>query len=317
MGRIAVIGAGGVGGYFGGLLAKSGQDVRFLARGEHLRALRERGLRVRSVHGDFELPSVHATDRPEELGQADLVLFTVKTYDTERAAAQVRPAVRPGTAVLTFQNGVDNPERIDHVLGAGTAMGGTVHIETTIAEPGVIAQTSPMRRVVFGEMDGRRTERAERVRAAFDAAGLEPTLSDNIRKALWEKFLFIVGMSGLTTLTRSPVGEVLAVPELREMLAQAFAETAAVARAERVELDPDPVGRMMAFAHNLKPSMKSSMQRDLERGRRLEVESINGTVARLGAKQGIPTPVNACIYACLKLEDLRAQGALQVETQGG
>jgi 2-dehydropantoate 2-reductase len=312
--RIAVIGAGGVGGYFGGLLQKSGQDVAFLARGEHLRALQERGLRVRSVHGDFELPSVRATDRPDKLGQPDLVLFTVKTYDTERAAAQIRPAVGPNTAVLTFQNGVDNPERIDRVLGAGTAMGGTVHIETTIAEPGVIAQTSPIRRVALGELDGRPSERAERARDAFQAAGLEATLSDNIRKALWEKFLFIVGMSGLSTLTRSPVGIVLAVPEVREMLAQAFAETAAVAEAEGVALDPDPVGRMMAFAQNLKPSMKSSMQRDLERGRRLEVESINGTVVRLGRAHGIPTPVNACIYACLKLEDLRAQGALSLES---
>jgi 2-dehydropantoate 2-reductase len=312
--RIAVIGAGGVGGYFGGLLQKSGQDVAFLARGEHLRALQERGLRVRSVHGDFELPSVRATDRPEKLGQPDLVLFTVKTYDTESAAAQIRPAVGPNTAVLTFQNGVDNPERIDRVLGAGTAMGGTVHIETTIAEPGVIAQTSPIRRVALGELDGRPSERAERARDAFQAAGLEATLSDNIRKALWEKFLFIVGMSGLSTLTRSPVGVVLAVPEVREMLAQAFAETAAVAEAEGVALDPDPVGRMMAFAQNLKPSMKSSMQRDLERGRRLEVESINGTVVRLGRAHGIPTPVNACIYACLKLEDLRAQGALSLES---
>jgi 2-dehydropantoate 2-reductase len=312
--RIAVIGAGGVGGYFGGLLQKSGQDVAFLARGEHLRALQERGLRVRSVHGDFELPSVRATDRPETLGQADLVLFTVKTYDTESAAAQIRPAVGPNTAVLTFQNGVDNPERIDRVLGVGTAMGGTVHIETTIAEPGVIAQTSPMRRVTLGELDGRPSERVERARDAFQSAGLEATLSDNIRKALWEKFLFIVGMSGLSTLTRSPVGDVLAVPEVREMLAQAFAETAAVAEAEGVALDPDPVGRMMAFAQNLKPSMKSSMQRDLERGRRLEVESINGTVVRLGRAHGIPTPVNACIYACLKLEDLRAQGALRLES---
>jgi 2-dehydropantoate 2-reductase len=312
--RIAVIGAGGVGGYFGGLLQKSGQDVAFLARGEHLRALRERGLRVRSVHGDFELPSVRATDRPEKLGQADLVLFTVKTYDTESAAAQIRPAVGPNTAVLTFQNGVDNPERIDRVLGAGTAMGGTVHIETTIAEPGVIAQTSPMRRVALGELNGRPSERAERARDAFQSAGLEATLSDNIRKALWEKFLFIVGMSGLSTLTRSPVGVVLAVPEVREMLAQAFGETAAVAEAEGVALDPDPVGRMMAFAQNLKPGMKSSMQRDLERGRRLEVESINGTVVRLGRAHGIPTPVNACIYACLTLEDLRAQGALSFET---
>jgi len=308
--RIAVIGAGGVGGYFGGLLAKAGQDVSFVARGEHLRAMRERGLRVRSMHGDFELPSVRATDRPDELEPADLVLFTVKTYDTDSAAESIRPIVRPGTAVLTFQNGVDNPEQIDRVLGAGTAMGGTVHIETTIAEPGVIAQTSPMRRVVFGELDGRRTERAEQIRDAFDAAGLEPTLSEDIRKALWEKFLFIVGMSGLTTLTRSPAGALLAVPEVSELLSGAFAETAAVAAAEGVGLDPDPVGRMMAFARGLKPAMKSSMLRDLERGRRLEVESINGTIVRLGRAHAIPTPVNACIYACLKLEDLRAQGAL-------
>lgn len=304
--RIAVIGAGGVGGYFGGLLARSGQEVGFLARGEHLRALRERGLRVRSVHGDFELPTVCVTDRAEELGQADLVLFTVKTYDTDSAAEAIRPIVRPGTAVLTFQNGVDNTERIDRVLGPGTAMGGTVHIETTIAEPGLIAQTSPMRRVVLGEMDGRRTERAERILDAFGAAGLDATLADDIRKALWEKFLFITGMSGMTTLTRSNVGEMLAVPEVRELIEGATGETAAVAAAEGIDLGPDPVGRLMSFVQGLKPTMTSSMKRDLDRGRRLEVESINGTVVRLGRAHGIATPVNACIYACLKLEDRRA-----------
>jgi 2-dehydropantoate 2-reductase len=304
--RIAVIGAGGVGGYLGGLLARSGQEVGFVARGEHLRALRERGLRVRSVHGDFDLPTVRATDRAEELGQADLVLFTVKTYDTDSAAEAIRPIVRPGTAVLTFQNGVENPERIDRVLGPGTAMGGTVHIETTIAEPGVIAQTSPMRRVVFGELDGRRTERAERVLAAFGAAGLDATLTHDIRKALWEKFLFIGAMSGVTTLARANVGELLAVPELRQMIADAIGETAAVAVAEGIDLGPDPVGRMMTFADSLLPSMTSSMRRDLDRGRRLEVESINGTIVRLGRKHGVATPINTCIYACLKLEDRRA-----------
>ena len=304
--RIAVIGAGGVGGYFGGLLARAGQEVGFLARGEHLRALRERGLRVRSVHGDFELPTVRATDRAEELGQADLVLFTVKTYDTDGAAEAIRPIVRPGAAVLTFQNGVDNTERIDRVLGPGTAMGGTVHIETSIAEPGVIAQTSPMRRVVVGEMDGRRTDRAERILDAFGAAGLDATLADDIRTALWEKFLFITGMSGMTTLTRSNVGEMLAVPEVRELIEGATGETAAVAAAEGIDLGPDPVGRLMTFVRGLKPTMTSSMKRDLDRGRRLEVESINGTVVRLGRAHGIATPVNACIYACLKLEDRRA-----------
>ena len=308
--RIAVIGAGGVGGYFGGLLQKAGHEISFLARGEHLRAMRERGLRVRSVHGDFDLPEVRATDRAEELGIAELALFTVKTYDTESAAEAIRPAVGPGTAVLTFQNGVDSPGRIDAVLGPGTAMGGTVHIETTIAEPGLVVQTSPMRRVTFGELDGRRSERAERARDAFEAAGLEPTLTDNVRKALWEKYLFIVGMSGMTALLRSPVGEVLALEETREMLRGAFSEAAAVARAEGVELDADPVGRMMQFATTLKPQMKSSLLRDLERGRRLEVESINGTVVRLGRAHRVPTPVNACIHACLKLEDERARGAL-------
>jgi len=305
--RIAVIGAGGIGGYFGGLLAKAGHEVSFLARGEHLRALRERGLRVRSVHGGFELPLVHATDRPEELGQPELLLFAVKTYDTERAAQAIRPVVPAGATVLSFQNGVDSVERIDAVLGAGVAMAGTAHIETTIAEPGLIAQTSPMRRVAFGEPDGRRSERLERVLAAFETAGLQPTLSDDIRKALWEKFLFIVGMSGLSTLTRSPIGEVLAIPETREMLSGAFAETAAVAEAEGIQLDPDPVARMMAFAHTLKRDMKSSMQRDLERGRRLEVESLNGTVVRLARAHGIPAPINACIYACLRLEEQRAR----------
>jgi 2-dehydropantoate 2-reductase len=312
--RVAVIGSGGVGGFVGGRLARAGHDVTFLARGEHLRALRERGLRVRSTDGDFELPSVVATDRPEELGPGDLFLFTVKTYDTEAAAAPLRAILEPGAAVLTLQNGIDNHERIDAVLGAGVALPGTIRIEASIAEPGLIAHTSQGHLIRFGEIGpgGAQSERVERLRATFAEADLTVGVPLDMRVELWDKFLFIVPFSGLTALARAPIGEILASPELTATLAELLAEAAAVARAEGVDFGADVVEQRLRWMRRLHPELKSSLQRDLERGRPLEVESQAGAVVRLGAKHGIPTPVTACVNAVLALEDRRARGLVAV-----
>jgi 2-dehydropantoate 2-reductase len=309
--RVAVIGSGGVGGFVGGRLAKAGHDVAFLARGAHLEALRANGLRVQSTDGDFDLPSVTATDRPEELGPADLFLFTVKTYDTEAAAAPLAPLLRPGATVLTLQNGIDNHQRIDAVLGAGVALPGTIRIETTISEPGVIAHTSKGHMIRFGEMPGAATGdagRVERLRAAFADAGLTVAVPDDMRAELWDKFLFIVPFAGLTTLTRAPIGPILAAPDLTATLGDLLAEAAAVAKADGVDFGADVVEKRLGWMRRLHPGFKSSMQRDLERGKPLENDALPGAVVRLGEQYGIPTPVTRCVHAVLALEDRRARG---------
>jgi 2-dehydropantoate 2-reductase len=314
--RVAVIGSGGVGGFVGGRLAKAGHDVAFLARGEHLRALQQHGLRVQSTDGDFDIPSVVATDRPDELGPADLFLFTVKTYDTEAAAAPLRALLQPGATVLTLQNGIDNHERIDAVLGTGVALPGTIRIESSIAEPGLIAHTSQGHIIRFGEIPrtgsavgAAQSERVEHLRAAFAEAGLTVTVPPDMRVELWDKFLFIVPFSGLTALARAPIGEILASPMLTGSLAEMLAEAAAVARAEGVDFGPDVVEQRLRWMRRLHPEFKSSLQRDLERGRPLEIESQAGAVVRLGQKHHIRTPVTACVNAVLELEDRRARGA--------
>jgi 2-dehydropantoate 2-reductase len=298
--RTIVFGTGGVGGYFGGLLAKDGQDVGFVARGAHLDALRSHGLRVRSVHGDFEVP-VRASEDPAELGAADLVLFCVKSYDTESAAQALRGAIGPDTAVISLQNGVDNEDKISAVLGPGHAMGGVAYIESTIAEPGVIAQMSPMARIAFGELDGQRTARAQRILEAFQSAKVDAVLAEDILVALWSKYLYITPVAGMTTLTGQSLGPVMQCPETAAVFRTVAEEVAAVGRASGVAIPDDAVDKACKAAASAPAAMKSSMQRDMERGRTIEVEALNGTAVRLGGQLGVPTPVNACIHACLKL----------------
>jgi 2-dehydropantoate 2-reductase len=309
--RVAVIGSGGVGGFVGGKLAQAGHEVAFLARGEHLRALQQHGLRVKSTGGDFELPSVTATNQAADLGPADLFLFTVKSYDTAEAASLLKPLLKPGAAVLTLQNGIDNHERIDAVLGQGVALPGTIRIETSIVEPGVIAHTSGNYLIRFGEVgaDGPKSDRVEALRAAFAEAGLSVHVPRDMRYDLWNKFLMIVAFGGLTTLARATLGEILESPELTATFRDILGEVAAVAKAEGVDLGADVVDKMIEMYRGLHPSFKSSMQRDLERGKRLEVDALAGVVVRLGQKHGIPTPVVGCVNAVLALEDRRARAA--------
>ncbi|HET9224183.1 MAG TPA: 2-dehydropantoate 2-reductase, partial [Roseiflexaceae bacterium] len=207
--KIAIVGAGGVGGYFGGLLARDDHDVAFLARGAHLRAIRTRGLRVESVDGAFTIAPANATDDPEEIGPVDLMLLCVKTYDLTVALGQLRPLVGPVTAILTLQNGVEAPGMVAALYGREVVLPGLVYCEVAIKEPGVILQGSPMRRVIFGELDGLPTPRARAIADAFSATGVDTLLSNNILGALWSKFCFICGMSGVTTLTRRSVGPIL------------------------------------------------------------------------------------------------------------
>jgi 2-dehydropantoate 2-reductase len=299
--KIAIVGAGGVGGYFGGLLARDEHDVAFMARGAHLRAIRARGLRIESADGAFTIAPANATDDPDEIGPVELVLLCVKTYDLAATLAQLRPLVGPGTAILTLQNGVEPPEMVAAAYGREVVLPGVVYCEVAVKEPGVIFQGSPMRRIIFGELGGLPTPRAHRIAQVFTAAGVDTILSENILGALWSKFCFICGMSGVTTLTRRSVGPILEDEEARLLLRVVVEEARAVAVAQGVRFDTDPVEAGVATFARFAPEAKSSMQRDLERGGRLEVEALNGAVVRLGRALGISTPANQAIYAALRL----------------
>ncbi|MFQ5595595.1 MAG: ketopantoate reductase family protein [Anaerolineae bacterium] len=319
--RIAVMGTGGVGGYFGAMLARAGHDVTFIARGSHLAAIRDHGLHLRTVHGDFTvgpggpfvvgpgLPTAAplATDDPAEVGPVDLVLFCVKTYHTEEAGHAIAPMIGDDTLILSLQNGVDNEEKLAAIHGRQHILGGVCYIASNITAPGVITQVSGPRRIVFGELDGSITARAQRVHQALVEAGIDTTLSDNIQAALWTKFLFICALSGVAAVARAPLGELVTIPKTRELLRDTMAEAEAVARARGVDLQVGIVDQMMRTAEGFDPQSKPSMLVDVEKGNRVEIDALNGTVARLGAELGVPTPANRFIYAALKPADERAK----------
>lgn len=296
--HIVVMGAGGVGGYFGARLARAGQRVTFVARGAHLDAIRRHGLRVRStVEGEFVVRA-DATDTLAGVAPADTVLFCVKAFDTEVAAAALRPVVGPDTAVLSLQNGVDNEERIDAVLGPGHALGGAAYVFAVIEAPGVIAHRFAGR-IVLGELDGRPSLRAERLREALARAGVPVELSTAIRRVLWEKYLFIAAHAGMTALTRCPTGVIRETPASWRMYRMIVEELAAVGRAAGVPLPADAVDTVMTAAAALAPDTLSSLHHDLANGRRLELEALHGHASRLGERLGVPTPMVFAVYAAL------------------
>ncbi len=304
--KIAIMGTGGVGGYYGGLLALKGHDVTFIARGAHLEAILDKGLRVKSVHGDFTISPARATDKPADIGPVDLIIFTTKTYHTEDAARAIKPMVGRDTIVMPLQNGVDSVERIGAAVGLEHLIGGVTWLSAAIEEPGVIGQYSDFRRIAVGEVSGATTTR---LRAVFDAlatSGATVELSDNISRVIWTKFAFIAPVAAISCLTRSPFGDFRDVPEARSALSAAIGEVAAVARAAGVALDSDIVEKTLAFTDNSAPSMKTSMQRDMECGKPAELESLVGIVARMGEKYGVPTPVMGLAYAMLKPAALKA-----------
>lgn len=298
--RIVVMGAGGTGGFFGGLLARAGEDVTFVARGAHLEALRDRGLTVKSrLAGDFTLP-LPVTDDPTELDPPDLILFCVKAYDTVPAAEQIAPLVAEGTLLLSLQNGVDNEERIAGVVGKDAVLGALAYVSSVIEAPGVVAQRGGPGRIVFGELEGGSSPRTRRLLRTLQRAGIAAELHPDIQVALWEKFVFICGVNGVTALTRLPIGAILAHPESRELLRSTMEEAEGVGRATGVRLPEDLLDQHFRFLATLEPSVRGSMYYDLEAGRRLELEALNGTAVRLGREHGIPTPSNWAIYTALK-----------------
>jgi 2-dehydropantoate 2-reductase len=298
--QIAVLGSGGIGGYYGALLAKAGHDVVFIARGAHLEALQRHGLTVRTPEGPSTI-SVRAAGDTSGVGPVDLVLFCVKSYDTGPAALALPPLMGRDTAVLTFQNGVDNVDAIASVVGSGAVLSGAVYIALQLVGPGVILRTGGEGKIVFGEVGGAGTERVQRIAGAFQQSGIPHQVSSDITRVLWEKFLFITGVGGVTALARSGIGPILAIREGRTVLAASCAEIVAVARATGAPLRADAVDSAIEQAAALPPQWRSSMARDFEDGRRLEVEALSGAVVRRGREHGIPTPVHETIAACLSL----------------
>ena len=304
--RIAVYGAGGVGGYFGGRLARAGSDVHFIDRGAHLQALREDGLRVQSVKGDFTV-QVAATDDPAEVGACDYVLFGVKAFDTESAAARLGPLLGEGTAVLSLQNGVDNEDKLAEAIGPEHVMGGAAFIFAGKAAPGVIVHTGGPTSITFGELDGQASGRARRLLAACERAGFAAELSQSIKTVLWAKLAFICAQAGMTAAIRLPIGEIRTVDVAWAAFQKLVAEVAAVAEADGTPIPPAAQQRALTMAQSVEPGSFSSLHDDLVTGRRMELDALHGFVVRRAAKHGVPVPMSEAIYAILKPWAIRNQ----------
>jgi 2-dehydropantoate 2-reductase len=297
--RIVVMGSGGTGGYFGAKLARAGDDVTFVARGAHLAAIRASGLRIKSaVEGEWSVRAP-AVERVDGLPPADLVLFCVKSFDTEEAAALIRPVVGPDTGVLSIQNGVDNEEKLGRVLGAGHVLGGAVRVFATIESPGVITHTFGGQ-MIFGEMDGRVTERARAFLASCQKAAIPTDLVTDVLRALWDKYVFLTTHAGVTALTRCPAGVLRAVPEVRELYRRIVTEIVSVGRAAGAPVDDGLLDQGMKFFDGVAPNASSSLHYDLTQGKRLELDALHGHVIRLAERHGVPTPTVFAIYAALR-----------------
>ena len=297
--RIAILGSGGVGGYFGGRLAETGTDVTFIARGAHLAALRERGLRIDSPQGSHQVARVQATDDPATIGPVDIVFFTVKLYDTDEATQMLPPLIGPDTLVVPFQNGVDSVEALTRAVGREHVAGGTAYVAAVIAEPGLIRHTA-MGSLIFGPLDGGRSPLLDRLLEACRHAGFGVTLSDHITADIWAKFVRLTVFSGMTALTRCPIGPLREDPDLLAMMRAALLESIAVARAKGVTLPEKAFSEMDQAMGTLPSNARSSMLEDLERGRRLELPWLSGTIVRVGQEVGVDTPVHRFITTALK-----------------
>jgi 2-dehydropantoate 2-reductase len=299
--RIAVMGSGGVGGYFGARLASGGADVTFIARGAHLAAMQADGLTVEGTHATIHLPKVSATDDPHTIGPVDLIMFAVKLWDTESAARSVLPIMGAETAIISFQNGVQKDELLRPIVGDAALIGGVGYVATHIGRPGVITQTGPMQRLVFGEYDGRRSPRVEAFHDACQRGGINAEISSDIRREIWQKFVFLVGLSAVTTAMRSPIGPIRANPVARQFLLDLMKEVVAVGRAHGVALPANFAADRLAFADTVHPDMIASMYHDLQSGKPLELRWLSGGVVDLGASVSVPTPLNRAVRDILIL----------------
>jgi len=299
--KIVMMGSGGVGGYFGAKLAAGGADVHFVGRGAHLEAMRSQGLTIEGGPAPFHLPHVHATGDASSIGIADYVFIAVKLWDTAAAIEQVNPVVGPHTTVISFQNGVLKDRYLIDAFGASHVMGGVGYVATTIDRPGVIRQTGPMQRLLFGELDGTTSERGQRLLEACLKGGIAAQLSAEIQREIWQKYVFLVGLSGTTTTIRKPIGPIRGNAQTRAFLRDVMREVVAVARGQGIDLPSDYAEHRLVLADDVAHDMTSSMHHDLERGNRLEVRWLSGGVVELGEAVGVPTPLNRAIADILAL----------------
>jgi 2-dehydropantoate 2-reductase len=306
--KIAIVGAGGVGGYYGGLLARNGQQVAFIARGAHLEAIRRDGLQVKSIHGDFSVRPARATALPAEVGPVDLVLVCTKTYSTAEILPALPALLHPETMVISLQNGIDAAERLGATLGRRHVLAGATWLSSAIEAPGIIRQVSQFRRVVIGELDGSLTPRLQTVAAAFEPTGVTIEVSQSILSILWTKFVFIAAVSGIGALTRLELGDFRSVPETRALLSGMMGEVQALARLEAVPLEAGVIEQTLAFIDRSDPHIKPSMQLDVEKGNRFELEALIGVIVSKGREHSLPTPIADMVYAAL-LPVLQKAGA--------
>jgi 2-dehydropantoate 2-reductase len=310
--RIVVFGAGGVGGYFGGRLAQAGMDVTFIARGKHLEAIQKHGLRVDSINGDFVIHQVIATDDPATVGEADVVLCCVKSWQVKEVAMAIRPLMGRNTIVVPIQNGVEAPDILSEVLGADKVLGGLCRIISMTHGPGHIRHVGAEPYITFGELDNQKTERTKRLFSAFsEASGLTVEIATDIHAALWKKFILIAPWGGIGAVTRTPVGVFRRLPETRQMLLQSMTEVFNIAIVRKIDLSNEVVEETMGFMDTLPEEGTASMQRDIVEDRPSELNEQNGAVVRLGNVLGVQTPVNAFIYHSLLPLEMRARGQLQ------
>jgi 2-dehydropantoate 2-reductase len=298
--RIAVVGAGGVGGGFGAALANAGTDVTFIARGAHLAAMKSQGLKIQGGRGETHLVPTQATDNPADVGIVDIVLFCVKLWDVESAGQHIKPLVGPNTAVIPLQNGIDAAERLTPILGSNAVMGGVAQISASITGPGVIQQVGTFMRMIFGELDGKRSKRGEDLLALCLKAGFDATLSEQILTDLWMKFILLATNASITAATRQPIGKLRDDPDIRPMFMAAYQETIDVGRAKGIALPGNALDKVVEFNAHAPPTMKASMALDLDRGNRLELPWLGGKVVQLGRELNVPTPTHTTLYAMLK-----------------
>ena len=299
--KIVVMGSGGVGGYFGARLAANGADVTFIARGEHLAAMQRDGLKVLSANGDLTVKPVKATDDPASVGHADLVMIAVKLWSTDDAARTIAPMMGPNSAVVSWQNGVVAEDILIKLYGKERVIGGVSNIAALIEAPGVIRHNGTMARLIFAELNGKPSKRIDAFAALCKQANIDHVVSDDINRAIWQKFIFLASFSGVTCATRLSIGPIRTDPETRAMLKAALAEVVAIGRAKGVRLPDDQVEQSLTWADNLPPTMIASMLGDLNRGNRLELPWLSGNVVKLGEELGVATPVHKFIFTVLKL----------------
>ncbi len=311
--RVAIFGTGGAGGYFGARLAHAGEDVTFIARGEHLRAIREHGLRVETPGGDVLIHPARATDDPAEVGAVDVVLVGTKTWQLEEATRAMRPMIGPETFVVPLQNGVEAAAQLAQALGSERVLEGLCGTVSRVVAPGHILSLGQTNFVKFGEQDNQLSQRAERLRSAFERAGVRAEIPPDIRVALWEKFIFVTPYGGVGALSRAPVGIIRSLPETRRLLERGMLEILAVARARRIALADDAVEKTMALVDGLDAGSTTSLQRDVIAGKRSELDAWSGAVVRLGQSVNVETPLHEFIYHSLLPSELRARGEVQFQ----